>query len=105
MLSRALRSCQSNTRVAHRLFFNFAPKVNIPEDPTSKPNVLLKLMGLYSKDSVLPRQAKKLYTAAKEQARILFEFDSCQTCACPLFYTPLPFHSESAPPFLWQCWN
>ena len=70
ILSRALRSC--NTYVPRRLFFTFAPKVVIPEDPTSKPSVLLKLLGLYSKDSVLPRQAKKLYTAAKEQARSLF---------------------------------
>ncbi len=72
ILSRALRSCNGNTYVPRRLFFTFAPKVVIPEDPTSKPNALLKLLGLYSKDSVLPRQAKKLYTAAKEQAGSLF---------------------------------
>lgn len=50
-----------------RQLFKRAPKVVIPEDPTSKPNILLKLMGFYNKDSVLPRQAKKLYTSAKEQ--------------------------------------
>ena len=59
MLERALRY--------GRQLFKRAPKVVIPEDPTSKPNFILKLMGFYNKDSVLPRQAKKLYIAAKEQ--------------------------------------
>ena len=68
MLERALRY--------GRQLFKRAPKVVIPEDPTSKPNLILKLMGFYNKDSVLPRQAKKLYTAAKEQVSInsLFHF-------------------------------
>jgi hypothetical protein len=61
MLARALRSGQQ--------LFKLAPKVVIPEDPNNKPNIILKLMGFYNKDSVLPRQAKKLYTAAKEQVR------------------------------------
>ena len=61
MLARALRSGQQ--------LFKRAPKVVIPEDPATKPMFILKLMGFYNKDSVLPRQAKKLYTAAKDQAR------------------------------------
>jgi hypothetical protein len=60
MLARALRFGQQ--------LFKISPKVVIPEDPTTKPNVILKLLGFYNKDSVLPRQAKKLYTSAKLQA-------------------------------------
>jgi hypothetical protein len=67
MLERALRH--------GRQLFKRAPKVVIPEDPTSKPNFILKLMGFYNKDSVLPRQAKKLYTAAKEQVRNISAHD------------------------------
>ncbi len=69
MLLRALRCPASRNSAAVRPFFSFAPKVEIPEDPRGKPNALLKLLGFYSKDSVLPRQAKKLYTLAKEQVR------------------------------------
>ena len=93
MLARALRSGQQ--------LFNFAPKVIIPEDPTTKPNFILKLMGFYNKDSVLPRQAKKLYNAAKEQAR-------CPRSAPARPHRFVPsrshlLHSEHASSFLRQC--
>ena len=94
MLARALRSGQQ--------LFKFAPKVVIPEDPTSKPNLILKLMGFYNKDSVLPRQAKKLYTAAKDQAR--GHFVHPLNILSPIPYPPFPSRSEYAPSFLRKCW-
>ena len=93
MLARALRSGQQ--------LFNFAPKVIIPEDPTCKPNFILKLMGFYNKDSVQPLQAKKLYNAAKEQVR---RPRSAPARPHPFasFRSPL-LRAEHASSFLRQC--
>ena len=92
MLERALRY--------GRQLFKRAPKVVIPEDPTSKPNLILKLMGFYNKDSVLPRQAKKLYTAAKEQVSSISEYQLAVPLLVNLTCCLFPSLSEPAPSFL-----
>jgi hypothetical protein len=92
MLARALRSGQQ--------LFKRAPKVIIPEDPATKPMFILKLMGFYNKDSVLPRQAKKLYTAAKDQARTPCASTQYLSFDQPYFNLPIPLHSEYAPTIL-----
>jgi hypothetical protein len=97
MLARALRSGQQ--------LFKLAPKVVIPEDPNTKPNIILKLLGFYNKDSVLPRQAKKLYTAAKEQVRGPCVHQPPATFINPSFSPVLSSISEHATSFLRQCWN
>jgi hypothetical protein len=89
-----------------RQLFKRGPKVVIPEDPNSKPNIILKIMGFYNKDSVLPRQAKKLYTAAKEQVRSFRGHQLSFPLSGPDTSHPLPLSlSELATSFLRQCWN